>query len=226
MTANYTHFGYLYSPNTNKITIVVNKKNYSAFYLFGSPFLQALGFRNLFDVPEVLNREYKYSGSISRRPGDETPKQRTDLQYYVGDSMVDVSGTRTILIKPSFGLLGNAVSMVLAKVPVDVSFGGVVQYQNPNAFRAKMFSGEQVSSIFLTFVDEITGKNINFNGMSWSVTLQFDFLKPDQDFDLPKPDSELQPDYAVMQYKEPDDGTPPERNLMDFADENPQDISA
>jgi len=170
---------------------------------------------------------------------DPHNKWSVQQKYYglVAKNQVDLSLVRNILVKPSFGMIGNAVNLYLAKIPVTGNFGDIQQYNNPNAFRVKMFSGENLGNIRLRFTDELTGEEIDFQGLDWSLTLQFDFLKPDPDLEsTQKPDPELHADYAIPDTILPDatgkpvdninDGTPPENNLLAYADTNPNDISA
>lgn len=155
----------------------------------------------------------------------------------VAQNQVDMSLIRNILVKPSFGMISNAIDLYLAKIPISGNFGDIQQYTNPNAFRVKMFNGETLGNIRLTFTDELTGDEIDFQGSDWSVTLQFDFMKPDPDFETTqKPDPELHADFATPGTIPPDatgepvdnfnDGTPPENNLLAYADTHPYDISA
>lgn len=175
------HFSLEYSPHTGKVSIVLTDAN----MLLPSPFLTMLGFTQ----PELNGAPYSFPG-ISHTG-------RADLQVIEAADMADLSGPRNVLIQSNFCIQSEASNKTLAKVPIDVPFGGIVQYKNPNGFRGKIYADDVISNIAIAFVDD-AGNAVDFNGVPWSLTLQFDFLRPDLNLDVfYAPDPDLQPDAGV-----------------------------
>jgi hypothetical protein len=118
--------------------------------------------------------------------------------------------------------MSQAVRKYVCKIPVSENYGAIQQCENTNNFRGKILGDDVISSIQVKITDELTGLPIDFNGADWSITIQFDFLKPDPSFDLyGAADPGLQPEQTA-----PDSGTRPDNTLAALADQNPQDISA
>lgn len=174
-------FFFEYNPNTGKLSLVLT----SSASLLPSPFMVTLGFTQ----PVFECAPYAFPG-ISHTG-------RTDLQVVEAASLADLSGARNVLIQSNFCIQSEASNKTLAKVPIDVPFGGIVQYKNPNGFRGKIYADDVISNVTLSFVDD-EGGVVDFNGIPWSVTLQFDFLRPDTSLDVfAAPDPDLQPDAGV-----------------------------
>lgn len=122
---------------------------------------------------------------------------RSDLKVSTADSVCNLTPIRNLFVYSNFQIQSQASRQVLAKIPVDVPFSQVIQYRNPNGFRGKVQLDEVLSFIQLAFYDD-DGNAVDFNGGKWSVTLQFDVLRPDPEPPvLNSADEVLQPDLFV-----------------------------
>jgi hypothetical protein len=179
-------FFFEYDAGTGKVRAVMKDDPLlvSGLSLVPSSFASTLGF-----VGTTFTKSaYTYAGMAV------TTNKRSDLQMSTATNVADMSGIRNVLIQTNYNIMSEASNKTLAKIPIDAPFGNIVQYKNPNGFRGKVFADDAITNIAVSIVDE-KGALVNFNGVAWSVTLQFDFLKPDPDmpvFDAPDP--ELQPD--------------------------------
>lgn len=61
---------------------------------------------------------------------------------------------------------------ILATIPVVCQPYGMIQYENPNAFKVNMYC-EKMNMIRVKFIDN-QGNLINLNGVNWQATLQID----------------------------------------------------
>lgn len=61
---------------------------------------------------------------------------------------------------------------ILATIPVVCQPFGMIQYENPNAFRVNMYC-QKMNMIRVKFVDN-QGNLVNMNGVNWQATLQID----------------------------------------------------
>ena len=61
---------------------------------------------------------------------------------------------------------------ILATIPVVCQPYGMIQYENPNAFKVNMYC-EKMNMIRVKFIDN-QGNLINMNGVNWQATLQID----------------------------------------------------
>ena len=97
----------------------------------------------------------------------------------LGDQCADLSSVRNIHIQTNFKVKQFAAgTQTLAVIPVTQSFGGVVQYQNQSgSFAAQMYDNI-FGDIYVSLTDD-SGAAINFNGLPWSLVLQFDIANPD-----------------------------------------------
>ena len=110
------------------------------------------------------------------------------------------------MVSTNYGIVGLATRSFVSKIPITENYGAIQQYYNKNNFRSKIFGDEVISCVSIAITDEFTELPINFNGADWSITLQFDFLKPDPAFDIyGAPDPNLQPE----------SGTRPENTLAE-----------
>jgi hypothetical protein len=95
--------------------------------------------------------------------------------------LADFSGIRVIKIR-SVALVNNNLdsntmthSGDLCSIPVTTGYYGIINYTNTNNFTA-ILSNKYINAFDIQLVDEYD-ELIDFNNVSWSITLQFDILR-------------------------------------------------
>ena len=94
------------------------------------------------------------------------------------DTVSDLEMTRAVIVQTNHMVSQfSSGTLELATIPVNRAFGEVLQYSNPNGFRAKLYDSK-LEDIEVQFTD-LDGNVLDLNGVKWCLTLQFDFKNPD-----------------------------------------------
>ena len=92
------------------------------------------------------------------------------------DQVADLTGTRNIYLLTNYYVRQfNSGTPVLARIPVDQAFGNRVFFKSDFAYQMYW---SVIGDIEVMFVDD-DGNEVDFNGVPWNLTLQFDFRPPD-----------------------------------------------
>ena len=95
-----------------------------------------------------------------------------------GNQQADLSGTRNIHLFTNLKVRQfNGSTYELNTIPVDRKFGEIIQFTSQNMFSAQMIDSH-IEDLYVSFKDDLD-QPINFNGLGWSIVLQFDFRNPD-----------------------------------------------
>lgn len=157
-------FGAEYIPSANKFQFIVRcPAQLSDIRLLTTPLAVKMGFVGT-DLPASSSR----TRGAGLDPVSVWISQRQSTfasisNFYVGTSL---------LLRHSSGRTN-----CIAKIPIEVGFNEVVRWQNPNNFAAQLYVNEVTS--FSVSVTDDKGAVVDFQGVPWSLTLQFDVKNPD-----------------------------------------------
>ena len=103
----------------------------------------------------------------------------------LSDTGIDLSGSRSVFIKTNLvtqniDSFHKGRSGVLAKIPVDVNPGEILMYSNPIGFK-QAIQTKTINVLEVSVLDE-SHSEIDFNGLDWSMTLQFDVAQDNDPF--------------------------------------------
>ena len=179
-SSTFSTIGCVYQDNQNKFQFIFQPLAQVQFFaLLPGTLASKLGFQS-----PTYSATYGATFFPSAQAAASTGSGFTDGNYKValvsvGDQCADLSSVRNIHIQTNFKVKQFAAgTQTLAVIPVTQSFGGVVQYQNQSgSFAAQMYDNI-FGDIYVSLTDD-SGAAINFNGLPWSLVLQFDIANPD-----------------------------------------------
>ena len=106
----------------------------------------------------------------------------------ISDTAIDLSGTRSLFIKSNLVVANldsyhKGRSGILAKIPIDCNQGELLMYSNQIGFKTAIQT-KDINMLEISIVDE-THTEVDFNGLDWSMTLQFDVCQDNNDAYIP-----------------------------------------
>ena len=148
---------------------------------------------------------------------NETTSLITHGTALVSTNVVDVNGSihgifiRTNLSNDgSYDSLTKGFSTILARVPIDTNFGGVLFYNPQSSTHKTLISQKEVHTLTIRLTDE-RNRLVSLNGLNFSMSIQFDFIANRFETAPPKTIRDLQPvivkkkkkkEYHLKQQKE------------------------
>ena len=136
--------------------------------------------------PSTLATQLGFNNTVTDAFGTYFPNNfvadTSDYNYPLcritfGDTQADLTITRNIHINTSnpvkhFGGSTNEIAVV----PVDRDFNQVLQFDG-SSYQAQLI--DNVFKNFTVWFTDDSGNTLDFNGVAWSITLQFSFRLPD-----------------------------------------------
>lgn len=150
-----------YEPTKNKFKFYfASIPGLDYFYLVPSPLATQMGFVNATNgvFPTTPDTKYPRCSSVE------------------SDQLVDLSGIRNVYVLTNYYVRQfNGGTPVLARIAIDQPFGSRIFFDDD--FANQMY-WSAIGDIEVWFVDD-DGNEVDFNGVPWNLTLQFDFRPPD-----------------------------------------------
>jgi hypothetical protein len=166
--------GFLPTLTTTPFTSFVRyepTKNKFIFYFAAIP-----GLDYFYLVPGALATQMGFVNATNGVFPTATDTKYTGFDSVESDQVVDLSGIRNIYVLTNYYVRQfNGGTPVLARIPIDQPFGSRIFFDDD--FANQMY-WSAIGDIEVWFVDD-DGNEVDFNGVPWNLTLQFDFRPPD-----------------------------------------------
>lgn len=165
-SAGVSSIGCIYLPNQNKFQLLWRPiSQITSVSVLVNAFASAIGFTST----------TAFTSSVS------TGSPFTDTSYKnaliaKSNTCADLSSVRNIRVQTNMMVRQFAGgTTTLAVIPVNQPFGSIVQWDG--GFAGKLYDN-LIQDIYVSLADD-QDNQINFNGLPWSIVLQFDFKSPD-----------------------------------------------